>query len=116
MNKRKFFSMLAGAPFVPLAAAPVAVAAGIAPKGFERISCEHGDPGYIPYGKLCADKIRPKFFLDGVEQKQVLTADAREGWIKRWACGESGRIAVVNGEAVEEVVHGHVEIKLLPKT
>lgn len=75
-----------------------------------RVSIEKDDPGYATYGKLVADSINVKIILDGIEQGACLTADSSEGWIKRLVMSDGGRPAQVNGEFINEVVRGAVEI------
>lgn len=107
MNRRAF---LKGAPI-----AAVSLAAGIpasgAPAGYERLSVEPGDPGYVPLAKLNGDGVKVKVFLNDVEQGAI-TVDASEGWMKRYVMTDKGNHAHSRGELVTEVVHGKIRIEL----
>jgi hypothetical protein len=74
----------------------------------DRISAEKDDPGYEPFRRLLNQRVRVK--LDGVEQKQVLTADRAEGWIKRTMVDEDGGLVVDGDEIKTEIVRGKVEL------
>jgi hypothetical protein len=93
---------------------PVLPETGSAPAGYERISSEKGDPGERAYAIACGDGKRVTVFLDGVEQKYPITADAREGWVLRDVATPDGNLAWnrVTGEIYREVVHGVVRIEI----
>ncbi|KQS78081.1 hypothetical protein ASG25_21895 [Rhizobium sp. Leaf384] len=111
MNRRSF---LKAAPAV-VALPAVAFASVTAPEGFHRISVEEGDPGYIPYGMLRGDRKKVSIFLNGQKEAAVVTADAREGWIKRHIRTPDGNYAHARGELLTEVVHGAVVIEISNK-
>jgi len=73
-----------------------------------RISCDRDDPGYVEYVKL--RPIVPRVFLDGVEIKEVITADEEAGMLIRYLRGMDGLIRVEKGIAVREVLYGRVEL------
>jgi len=109
MNRRKFMSAIPA-----VAAAPLVIAAsysGNAPLGFHRLSVEKGDPGYLPYAHLRGDNRDAEIWLDGVEQRAI-TADAHEGWVKRYVRTERGNLANNGREVLTEIVHGRVTIKI----
>lgn len=114
MNRRSF---LRGAAVAPVIAVGAAIPAISAPGGFSRVSCEKGDPGERAYGIACAERKQVDVYLDGVKQKFALTADAKEGWVKRWIEAGNGRPAFnpATEEVLTEVVYGRVEIRLAPK-
>ncbi|BCH33150.1 hypothetical protein MesoLjLc_50800 [Mesorhizobium sp. L-8-10] len=112
MDRRSF---LRGAAVAPIAVTGAAVQANSAPEGYERVSTETGDPGERAYAMACGDGKRIKVYLDGVEQQYCLTADARQGWVKRHVITEQGNVAFnrATEEILTEVVHGRVEIALV---
>lgn len=85
---------------------------GKAPVGFHRVSVEKDDAGYVPYGMLVGDDKMVAVYLDGVKVQGVRTADAKEGWVKRYIRTPSGNIARVKADLLTEIVHGHVEIRV----
>ena len=98
-----------------MVAAVANIPAHSAPVGYERVSCETGDPGEVAYGMACADGKQIKVWLDGVEQTHCITADASEGWVKRLIVSPSGNVAInmATGEILTEVVRGAVTIALV---
>lgn len=112
MNRRSFLrSGAAVTAITPFAAIGIAMPTQ---SEFFRISVEKDDPGYIPYAKLNGDGRSPKIYLDGIEQRDCITADASEGWIKRIIITEQGNPANVCGEICHEVVCGKVVIEVPP--
>jgi hypothetical protein len=73
-----------------------------------RVSCNPDDPGYVasPWGV--------KVFLDGVEQRKVITADEEEGTVLRYVLDAQGgaQLDPKNPEeAWRETVRGSVRIE-----
>lgn len=87
---------------------------GEAPKGYERISSETGDPGERAFAMACGDGKNVKIYLDGVGQKYATMADAREGLVKRLVLTPEGNMAFnrVTNEMFTEIVSGWVAIVL----
>jgi hypothetical protein len=110
MNRRSFLRAAAIAPAI--AAMP---AISSAPAGYERVSCEKGDPGERAYALACAGGKTVKVYLDGVEQKYALTADTNQGWVKRTVVSADGNIAFnrATEEIYTEIVHGAVRIEVI---
>lgn len=109
MDRRSF---LRGAAVAPIIATLPAISS--APAGYERVSCEKGDPGERAYALARADGKTVKVYLDGVEQKHAVTADANEGWVKREVVSPAGNIAYnpATWEIYREIVHGVVRIDI----
>lgn len=113
MKRRGFFGVLAGG----VAAGTYSVALGIetvAPRVGRRVSCVKGDPGERLYGEACADEKTVTVFLDGVEQRDALTADEAEGFVDRNIISPGGRVAFnpATREILHERVFGRVEIRI----
>jgi hypothetical protein len=73
-----------------------------------RISTEETDTAYVPGRYYMGTKI----YLDGVEVRQVLTADDVAGYIKCAKLNENGDLYVVGDEVATEELHGMVRIEL----
>ncbi|WP_347883230.1 hypothetical protein [Pseudomonas aestiva] len=73
-----------------------------------RVSVDQHDPGYSP--GLIGRGV--KVFLDGVEQRQVVTADDELGLIVMYDLDEQGNVKVEGDEVVWVTVHGAVKIEL----
>lgn len=60
--------------------------------------------------QLCGDCLTPRIYLDGVEQKEVVTADPGAGTVKRLVRTPGGNIGFnpVTGEIQYETVCGDV--------
>lgn len=86
------------------------VAAAVPKPGGVRMSCEPDDAGYVPWGMARGDGKIVKVWLDGVEQKQCITADESVGMVKRVLLTPAGNVAVGNDEVLTEVVYGDVRI------
>ncbi|PZU87344.1 MAG: hypothetical protein DI527_18895 [Chelatococcus sp.] len=70
-----------------------------------------GDPGERAYGILRSEGLTPTVWLDGVDQKLVVTADVEAGFVRRLVTGPSGNIATdAAGDVLEEDVFGKVVI------
>ena len=118
MNTRRgFFRFLALAP----AGLPAAIASAKAaklPTVYTRLSSDQTDPGYLPYLKLIADYDYPIIYLDGVEQNDVTTVDAMEGWVRRAIKTDNNHYVIdhIKNVVMEEVVYGNITISYgLPK-
>ena len=73
-----------------------------------RVSVDEQDPGYSP--GLIGRGV--KVFLDGVEQRQVVTADDELGLIVMYDVDENGRVKM-DGEMVRRInAQGAVKIEL----
>lgn len=103
MNRRQVFG---GAVAAPAILAATAASGG----SRDRVSTEQGDPGERRYAELCGDGLAVRVFLDGVEQKDCVTADPGLGLVKRPVRTARGNIAInhATGEIHYETVHGHV--------
>jgi hypothetical protein len=49
-------------------------------------------------------------FVDGERQARVLAYDLDEGFVRKIATDGDGRILVEQGEVVEAIVRGHVQV------
>lgn len=106
MDRRGFLKALAVPAVIPMSV----VAVSTYPKDYHRVSTEKDDPGYISLAKLRSDGHTVKVYLDGIEQKNAVTADAREGFVKRSMVTEKGNIVVAFGEIINETLYGSVDI------
>jgi hypothetical protein len=77
----------------------------------DRLSVHEGDPGFLQYVELGGDSAKIKIFLDGVEQRDCVTADRAQGWVRRFKRLD-GMPVIVDYRFAEEVVYGVVEFKL----
>lgn len=111
MDRRSF---LRSAALAPVSVAAVASGKShSAPLGYERVSSEKDDPGYLAWCTLNADKKTCLVYLDGVQQKFVLTADAKEGWIKRHILSPNGNLVIgSDNNILNEIVSGVVTISI----
>lgn len=75
----------------------------------DRISIEEGDPGQVPFQLLGKQRWDVRILLDGVEQRECVTADRKEGWVKRYVTDNNGRLSVRGDRIATEIVHGKVE-------
>lgn len=117
MDRRTFFKASAVViPVMTVSCGPYERAvAGMPAHGSRRISCRKGDPGEPLYGMVCSDDLKAKVFLDGVEQKEAITADEELGMVIRHRMTPKGRISVnyATKEALEETVYGRVVIEIV---
>lgn len=74
----------------------------------DRLSVYEGDPGFAPYEALGERRFAICILLDDVEQKNVLTADRSQGWIRRLVLID-GRPVIDGDHFRTEVVRGRVE-------
>lgn len=110
MNRRSLFSAVPAA-LLGIGPAIAAMAAqASAPEGFERVSCDKDDPGYRAFAMLNGDGKKFQIMLDGIEVQHCITADARDGWVKRLVTTPAGNIAISFDDVLTEIVHGRVEI------
>lgn len=72
-----------------------------------RLSIVSGDAGEIPFVELRNAGGLPTILLDGIEQRECLTADCLEGMILRYAWP----FRVVDDQLVTEIVRGRVEFR-----
>jgi hypothetical protein len=116
MDRRAFLRMLG---FAPLAAAAAAAPLVSPSRGdYRRVSCVAGDPGEVAYSKICGDGNIVEIYLDGVLQKEAMTADVDCGFADRYVVSDAGNIAInrVTSEALTERVFGNIEIAVRPRT
>lgn len=73
-----------------------------------RISCEEDDPGYLDCHNIV--RVTAKVYLDGVEIRDVVTADEEEGMLVRYCRKDNGLLIVENGIVLRETLHGVVEL------
>ncbi len=111
MNRRSLLGMLAAAPALAVVSATPADAP-VKKVGGRRFSCRKGDPGYRDYCMARGDRQKVKIYLNGEEQKEVLTADESEGMVLRLARTPSGNLAHDGENLLEETVYGDVKIVL----
>lgn len=71
-----------------------------------RLSAETDSPHFSP----AAHDSRIRVFLNGKRQFNVYEYSQPEGWVKRYATDEDGRIKVVLGDVVKEQIHGVVSV------
>ena len=111
MNRRNFFGVLAVSPIAAAALPPPMK--GVAPAGFERVSCTAGDPGERAFAlsKNLGKIIKVK--LDGKPQPLASMADANIGVVRRAVKGPDGNLLCGVDSVIEEDVHGFVEIELV---
>jgi hypothetical protein len=79
-----------------------------------RVSIKNDDPGFINYSTARARREQVHVYLEDVYQHHCVTADSSEGWVKRCKLDASGKVYAEGNYIVEEVVHGKVEIRLVP--
>jgi len=72
-----------------------------------RISVHKDDPGYRPIDELRSYEI----YLDGVQQRDVLTADEDEGFVLRYRRGRDEKLVVFDDLLQEERVEGVVLVE-----
>lgn len=115
MDRRSF--LRASAAVSLGAGLPVSIANAPCPEEpaglFQRISCEKGDRGYRAYCMARGDDKTVMVYLNGEPQRYALTADANEGWVKRFVSTPAGNIAHDGREVLTEIVHGTVTIEIV---
>ena len=79
------------------------------------LSCRKDDAGYERYVVLSADNDF-KFFVDGTEVDQVITADEEEGFLLTYPRDVGGKIQLGPGRTlVTERRAGVVRIDIMPR-
>lgn len=73
-----------------------------------RLSVDKTDRAY----STSRDGYRARVTLDGETQTGCITADEEEGMVVRFARDPDGKMVVVGGMAVTEIVFGHVTITI----
>lgn len=76
----------------------------------DRLSVYEGDPGFANYDGLGERRHSIRILLDGVEQKDVVTADRSQGWLRRFTMVD-GRPVQIGNRLQTEVVKGRVEFE-----
>ncbi|PBC23475.1 MULTISPECIES: hypothetical protein [unclassified Mesorhizobium] len=71
-----------------------------------RISADIGDAGYVP----AEDRHGVRIFLDGIEIKDVITADEECGYILRARRDSLCLLVAKDGELVTDEMYGQVKI------
>lgn len=79
-----------------------------------RISCDSDDPGFAIYFPLIAEY---RVLLNGIEQRETITADEDAGLIVRVARDEHGSLILndARDDIVRELIRGKVEIVTAPR-
>ncbi|WP_242183227.1 hypothetical protein [Sphingomonas sp. CARO-RG-8B-R24-01] len=77
------------------------------------LSIEEGEPGFRPDWQDIAFDLN--IFVDGVEQRNVVSYDCNAGLVKRFLISASGRFIVEGDQVVLETIHGTVEVLRKPK-
>jgi hypothetical protein len=79
-----------------------------------RLSCRENDAGYLSWIGLKKHRAKVRFFLDGVEVKDVITADDEEGFLLVYVYDESGKhqLSSDRTEALTERRTGVVRIEV----
>lgn len=77
------------------------------------LSIEEGEPGYRPDWQDFAFDLN--IFVDGVEQRNVVSYDCNAGLLKRLQVSESGRFIVEGNQVLLETISGTVEVLRKPK-
>lgn len=79
-----------------------------------RVSVKTDDPGNTAYADLLCEGRTVHIFLDGVEQRDVITADEEAGTVERFVLDADGHAQLdplKEGEAWIETVTGTVRIE-----
>lgn len=81
-----------------------------------RLSCRPDDAGYERYIELMAGN-ELKFFLDGVEIKEAITADDEEGFVLVYVDDGNGKplLNLARTEALTDRRAGAVRIEIHPR-
>lgn len=78
-----------------------------------RISANEDDAGFAAWKRVPEDRRRDiRIFLDGAEQRRVVTADADQGIVVRLKEDAAGQIFVLNDEIAQETLTGNVRIEM----
>lgn len=113
MNRRELFR--AGAAVAAATAIPALTAMSAPRQGpVTRISSDKDDAGYTAYCKQVGDGMCVIVHLDGIEQRNCVTADSSEGFVKRWVETDNGNIAHDGQNILLETVRGRVVIDVTP--
>ncbi|WP_242137378.1 hypothetical protein [Sphingomonas sp. TREG-RG-20F-R18-01] len=72
------------------------------------LSIEEGEPGFRPDWQDIAFNLN--IFVDGVEQRNVVSYSCNAGLLKRLQVSEDGRFIVEGDQVVLETIHGTVEV------
>lgn len=135
MNRRSFFGFLAGAPLavavgkvfagqfaaggpvgggMPMLMGESMVGEAIMPlipsEIIARTSTDHGDPGERLFCQLRADGKKLRVWLNGIEEKDCITADPVAGYVVRAVRSPGGNLCLdsIQSDVLRETVHGHV--------
>lgn len=73
-----------------------------------RISCDTLDPGYLEWNKI--GRLAARVYLDGVEMRDVITADEEAGMVIRYRRNTKGLFVVAAGIVSRETLYGVVEL------
>lgn len=73
-----------------------------------RISCDPNDPGYDEWKALSG--LATRVYLDGVEMRNVITADEEAGMIVRYKSHMGGGLIMDRGVVLRETLYGLVEL------
>jgi hypothetical protein len=82
-----------------------------------RLSCDATDPGHKEWLRLGSPAGRTLVFVDGVQQRRVITADEEAGFVEKFSTNENGhmRVDYAKNEAIRETMRGVVRIEVRPK-
>ena len=108
MDRRSFLRSSAVA-VATLPAVPASAVAMCKPDGI-RMSSDKNDAGYRAWCEANGDGMAVKVYLDGVLQRDAVTADEAEGSVYRAARTPAGNFARSADEILHETVYGDVRI------
>ena len=77
-----------------------------------RVSVDKSDPGFLMYADLLTDGYRVIVKLNGVEVKDIITADEKEGFVVLPRRSPEGRLVVYGDSYVYDRHKGDVKIIL----
>lgn len=80
-----------------------------------RISCERQDEGFPEYAAALKARKLILITVDGVQQREVITADEEEGFILQYETDANGRLEVSDGNAVIKRSEGAVKIEIVER-
>lgn len=73
-----------------------------------RISSDRTDPGFDEWDKI--ERLAARVYLDGVEIKDVITADEEAGMVIRYKRNAGGGLVLDGHVLVRETLYGVVEL------